>query len=66
MHHPGLQMQQADAADEREILEMIAARPGLIVEEGQLTSAGISHVHRAQEPLRVAMHGQDAVAIALS
>ncbi len=61
---PLILMKKRDAADEREVLEMISPGPGLVVKEGQLTSEGISDVHRAQEPLRVTMHSQNVVAIA--
>src|SRR5712692_1674632 len=57
-------MQERDASDQREVLEMISAGSGLVIEEGKLTSEGISDVHRAQESLRIAMHGQNVVAIA--
>jgi len=45
---------------------MISAGPSLIVKESKLPRKRISHVHRAQEPLRIAMHCQDVVAFALS
>src|SRR6266542_5820505 len=56
-------MQECNASDEREVLEMISPGPGLIIEEGKLTSEGIRHVHRTQQPLRVAMHGQKVVPV---
>ena len=56
-------MQQRDAADERQILHVVAPRPRLAVEEGQLPRVGIDHGDGLQEPLRVAMHGKDRVAV---
>ena len=43
---------------------MISPGPGLVIEKGQLTREGISHVHRTQQPLRVAMHRQNVIAVA--
>ena len=60
---PLILMQQRHAADERQILHVVAPGPRLRVVEGQLPRVGIDDRDRLQEPLRVAMHGKHRVAV---
>jgi hypothetical protein len=55
---PLMLMQQGDRADEREVLRMVAPRPGLTVEEGQAKRVGIDDGDGLQETLCVAVQPQ--------
>ena len=60
---PLMLMKQSDAADQRQILHVIAPGARLRVEERQLPRVGIGDEDGLQEPLRVAMHGKDGAAV---
>src|ERR1017187_9590054 len=51
------------AADERQILGVVAPGPRLAVQERQAWRVGIDDRDRLQEPLRVAMQAQQLVAV---
>ena len=58
LYRPLVLVKQRDAADQRQIFHVIAARAGLAVEKRQVPGIGIGNKHRFQQPLRIAVELQ--------
>ena len=59
LDRPLVLVQQRDGADQRQVLHVVAAGAGAVVEERQLPGVGIDHPQRPQEPLGVAVQLDD-------